>query len=92
MVISQGLTCITTSYQNGKVEQALSLSFLLCWLAGDLTNFIGCYLTDQLPIQTVTAIFYINMDIIVISQFFYYKLKNQKITKCKSSITRKYLF
>ncbi|ETE57955.1 PQ-loop repeat-containing protein 2, partial [Ophiophagus hannah] len=37
--------------QNGKVEQALSLGFLLCWLAGDVTNFIGCYLTDQLPIQ-----------------------------------------
>ncbi|XP_032081510.1 putative uncharacterized protein SLC66A1L [Thamnophis elegans] len=70
------------AYQNGKVEQALSLGFLLCWLAGDLTNFIGCYLTNQLPIQTVTAIFYINTDIIVISQFLYYKLKNQKITKC----------
>ncbi|KAL7990945.1 hypothetical protein Chor_014375 [Crotalus horridus] len=39
------------AYQNGKVEQALSLGFLLCWLAGDLTNFIGCYLTNQLPIQ-----------------------------------------
>ncbi|XP_070609611.1 lysosomal amino acid transporter 1 homolog [Erythrolamprus reginae] len=70
------------AYQNGKVEQALSLGFLLCWLAGDLTNFIGCYLTNQLPIQTVTAVFYINIDIIVISQFFYYKLKTQKITKC----------
>ncbi|KAG8136088.1 hypothetical protein E2320_009063 [Naja naja] len=76
--------------QNGKVEQALSLGFLLCWLAGDVTNFIGCYLTDQLPIQTVTAIFYINMDIIVISQFFYYKLKNQKITKLVGGMNMKY--
>ncbi|XP_072852224.2 lysosomal amino acid transporter 1 homolog isoform X3 [Pogona vitticeps] len=70
------------AYQNGRVDQALSLGFLLCWIAGDLTNFIGCYLTNQLPIQIITAIFYINMDIIMISQFAYYKLRNQKMTKC----------
>uniref|UniRef100_A0A8C3JAY7 PQ-loop repeat-containing protein 2 n=1 Tax=Calidris pygmaea TaxID=425635 RepID=A0A8C3JAY7_9CHAR len=71
--------------QNGRVDQALSLGFLLCWIAGDLTNFIGCYLTNQLPIQIVTAIFYVNMDIIMISQFVYYKLKNQ-MTKCSKSL------
>ncbi|XP_061493135.1 lysosomal amino acid transporter 1 homolog isoform X3 [Rhineura floridana] len=76
------------AYQNGKVDQALSLGFLLCWIAGDLTSFIGCYLTNQLPIQhsylfqIITPIFYINMDIIMISQFAYYKLNNQKATKC----------
>ncbi|EMP24653.1 PQ-loop repeat-containing protein 2 [Chelonia mydas] len=74
------------AYQNGKVDQALSLGFLLCWIGGDLTNFIGCYLTNQLPIQIVTAIFYVNMDIIVISQFAYYKLKNQKTTKCSINL------
>ncbi|XP_068137010.1 lysosomal amino acid transporter 1 homolog [Hyperolius riggenbachi] len=67
------------AYKNGKVDQALSLGFLLCWLGGDFTNFIGCYLTKQLPIQVVTAIFYVNMDIIMISQFAYYKLKNKKM-------------
>ncbi|XP_009277372.1 PREDICTED: putative uncharacterized protein PQLC2L [Aptenodytes forsteri] len=72
--------------QNGRVDQALSLGFLLCWIAGDLTNFVGCYLTNQLPIQIVTAIFYVNMDIIMISQFVYYKLKNQKMTKCSKSL------
>ncbi|XP_077682006.1 lysosomal amino acid transporter 1 homolog isoform X1 [Eretmochelys imbricata] len=74
------------AYQNGKVDQALSLGFLLCWIGGDLTNFIGCYLTNQLPIQIVTAIFYVNMDVIVISQFAYYKLKNQKTTKCSINL------
>lgn len=39
------------SYKNGKVDQALSLGFLLCWLGGDFTNLVGCYLTKQLPIQ-----------------------------------------
>ncbi|KAM9317270.1 lysosomal amino acid transporter 1 homolog [Gastrophryne carolinensis] len=65
------------AYKNGKVDQALSVGFLLCWLGGDLTNFVGCYLTKQLPIQIVAAIFYVNMDIIMISQFAYYKLKNK---------------
>ncbi|XP_015727724.1 putative uncharacterized protein SLC66A1L isoform X2 [Coturnix japonica] len=70
---------IHVACRDGKVDQALSLGFLLCWIAGDLTNLIGCYLTNQLPIQTVTAISYVNMDIVLISQFVYYKLKNQKM-------------
>ncbi|XP_063772200.1 lysosomal amino acid transporter 1 homolog [Pseudophryne corroboree] len=72
------------AYKNGKVDQALSLGFLLCWLGGDFTNFVGCYLAKQLPIQTVTAIFYVNMDIIMISQFAYYKLKNKKMKGSES--------
>lgn len=44
---------ISVACQNGRVDQALSLGFLLCWIAGDLTNFIGCYLTNQLPIQVI---------------------------------------
>ncbi|KAG8581054.1 hypothetical protein GDO81_007537 [Engystomops pustulosus] len=67
------------AHKNGRVDQALSLGFLLCWLGGDFTNFVGCYLTKQLPIQIVTAIFYVNMDLIMISQFAYYKLKNKQM-------------
>ncbi|XP_061227591.1 lysosomal amino acid transporter 1 homolog isoform X2 [Neopsephotus bourkii] len=77
---------VYVAYQNGRVDQALSLGFLLGWIAGDITNFIGCYLTNQLPIQIVTAIFYVNMDIIMISQFVYYKLKNQEMKKCSKSL------
>uniref|UniRef100_A0A8U7MJX4 Uncharacterized protein n=1 Tax=Corvus moneduloides TaxID=1196302 RepID=A0A8U7MJX4_CORMO len=58
-------------------------SFLLCWVAGDLTSFLGCFLTNQLPVQIVTAAFYVNKDLIMISQFVYCKLKNQKVTKGK---------
>uniref|UniRef100_UPI00398F1A99 lysosomal amino acid transporter 1 homolog isoform X2 n=1 Tax=Pristiophorus japonicus TaxID=55135 RepID=UPI00398F1A99 len=66
------------AYKNGKVDQALSVGFLLCWVCGDITNFIGCYLTNQLVIQTVTANFYVTLDSMMISQFVYYKLKNRK--------------
>ncbi|XP_035190630.1 uncharacterized protein LOC118171539 isoform X1 [Oxyura jamaicensis] len=36
--------------------------------------------------KTVTAISYVNMDIIMISQYVYYKLKNQKMTKCSKNL------
>ncbi|XP_038671348.1 lysosomal amino acid transporter 1 homolog [Scyliorhinus canicula] len=66
------------AYKNAKVDHALSIGFLLCWGCGDVTNFIGCYLTNQLLIQTVTAHFYVILDSIMISQFVYYKMKNRK--------------
>lgn len=37
----------------------------------------------SLLFQIVTAVSYVYMDIIMISQFIYYKLKHQKMTKCK---------
>ncbi|MBN3299725.1 LAAT1 protein, partial [Amia calva] len=69
------------AYRHGKVEQAVSMGFLLFLLSGDLSNFAGCYLTNQLPIQIVTAVFYIFTDVILISQFLYYKWKNKKSQK-----------
>ncbi|XP_068880479.1 lysosomal amino acid transporter 1 homolog [Aphelocoma coerulescens] len=74
------------SCQSGRVDQALSGGFLLCWVAGDLTSFLGCFLANQLPVQIVTAAFYVNKDLIMISQFVYCKLKNQKVTKGSPSL------
>lgn len=74
------------AYKNGKVDQALSVWFLLCWVCGDITNFVGCYLSNQLVIQTVTANFYVTLDSMMISQFVYYKLKNRK-GRCKRCFT-----
>ncbi|KAJ0063876.1 hypothetical protein NL108_012864, partial [Boleophthalmus pectinirostris] len=67
---------VYVAYRNGKVEEAMSFGFLLFLFSGDLTNFAGCYLTNQLPIQVVAVIFYIFTDLILISQFIYYKIKN----------------
>ncbi|XP_022078409.2 lysosomal amino acid transporter 1 homolog [Acanthochromis polyacanthus] len=69
------------AYRNGKVEEAMSLGFLLFLFSGDLTSFAGCYLTSQLPIQVVTVVFYIFTDLILISQFLYYKIKNSSSRK-----------
>uniref|UniRef100_A0A2K6K2P4 Solute carrier family 66 member 1 like n=1 Tax=Rhinopithecus bieti TaxID=61621 RepID=A0A2K6K2P4_RHIBE len=77
------LTCLRrngilfVAYRNGRVDEAVSLGFLLCWIGGDLTNFKG-YVHPYLPLQILTAIFDMNMDIIILSQFMYYRLKNHK--------------
>ncbi|KAM9812359.1 lysosomal amino acid transporter 1 homolog isoform X1 [Syngnathus typhle] len=64
------------SYKNAKVDEAMSFGFLFFLFSGDVTSFVGCYLTRQLPIQVVTVVFYIFTDLILISQFIYYKIKN----------------
>ncbi|XP_034557756.1 lysosomal amino acid transporter 1 homolog [Notolabrus celidotus] len=69
------------AYRNGKVEEAMSFGFLIFLFSGDLTSFAGCYLTSQLPIQVVTVVFYIFTDLILISQFLYYKIKNSSSRK-----------
>lgn len=51
---------------------ALSVWFLLQWMAGDLMNLVGCYLTGQLLTQKATAMLYLVMDSIVIFQYLYY--------------------
>ncbi|XP_077167779.1 lysosomal amino acid transporter 1 homolog [Paroedura picta] len=63
--------------KTGIMDQALSVYFLLGWLGGDLLNFIGSVLADQLPLQVYTAIYYVLADLLMISLYLYYKVKNQ---------------
>uniref|UniRef100_A0A2R8MZP1 Solute carrier family 66 member 1 like n=1 Tax=Callithrix jacchus TaxID=9483 RepID=A0A2R8MZP1_CALJA len=89
------LTCLRqlfVAYRNGRVDAAVSLGFLLCWIGGDLTNFKGCYLTKQLPIQIFTTVFDMNTDIIMRSQFMYYRLKNQKNKISKEDLLKELYF
>jgi len=67
---------IIKTYMSGSVE-SLSMMFLLTWLVGDITNLIGCLLTHQLPTQLYTAIYYCSMDVIMVSQYFYYRIRNR---------------
>nr|XP_023997516.1 lysosomal amino acid transporter 1 homolog [Salvelinus alpinus] len=69
------------AYRNGNVEEAMSFGFLLFLFSGDLSSLIGCVLTSQLPIQIVTVVFYIFTDLLLISQFLYYKIKNNSCKK-----------
>jgi len=55
-----------------KQTEAISVKFLIIWLLGDITNLLASFLTQQLPVQRYTAIYFCFMDIIMVSQWIYY--------------------
>ncbi|WWC89953.1 uncharacterized protein L201_004882 [Kwoniella dendrophila CBS 6074] len=59
--------------------EGLALPFLCSWLFGDITNLIGCLLTDQLPFQTYLAIYFCAIDLALVGQFIHYKPKQTRI-------------
>lgn len=75
---------------NGLVVQSLSGLFLAAWLVGDISNLLGCILTNQLPTvrcfvffvvgsqprsqQLYTAVYFCLLDVAILSQWFYYSL------------------
>ncbi|ELP88115.1 hypothetical protein EIN_222780 [Entamoeba invadens IP1] len=67
-----------------KKADSLSVTFLIMWIAGDITNLLGCIFTDQTQIQLYTSIFFVIVDSVMLSQYFYYKYIRQRIVdKCK---------
>uniref|UniRef100_A0A8B9H2T3 Lysosomal amino acid transporter 1 homolog n=1 Tax=Astyanax mexicanus TaxID=7994 RepID=A0A8B9H2T3_ASTMX len=62
------------SCKTGNMDSALSIWFLLLWLAGDSCNLIGSFLADQLPLQTYTAVYYVCADLVMLSMYGYYSL------------------
>lgn len=69
---------LVENYRKKHVEEAISFLFLMFWLFGDSSNLIGCLLTGQLPIQIVTAVYYVFMDIVMILQYLYYRAINRR--------------
>ncbi|KAM6336831.1 LOW QUALITY PROTEIN: lysosomal amino acid transporter 1 homolog [Alca torda] len=64
--------------KTGIMDRALSIYFLLGWLGGDLLNLIGSFLADQLPLQVYTAVYYVLADLVMLSLYGYYKVKNRR--------------
>uniref|UniRef100_H2L3T4 Lysosomal amino acid transporter 1 homolog n=1 Tax=Oryzias latipes TaxID=8090 RepID=H2L3T4_ORYLA len=66
------------SWKKGNMDSALSVWFLLLWLAGDSCNLVGSFLADQLPLQTYTAVYYVLADLLMLTMYTYYKLRNRR--------------
>uniref|UniRef100_A0A8C6WKG3 Lysosomal amino acid transporter 1 homolog n=1 Tax=Neogobius melanostomus TaxID=47308 RepID=A0A8C6WKG3_9GOBI len=66
------------SCKTGNMDSALSIWFLVLWLAGDSCNMVGSYLANQLPLQTITAVYYVSADLLMLAMYFYYKSKNKR--------------
>lgn len=74
-----------SSCKTGNMDSALSIWFLLLWLAGDTCNLVGSFLADQLPLQTYTAVYYVIADLIMLALYFYYMAKN-KMAESRSAL------
>ncbi|XP_046895742.1 lysosomal amino acid transporter 1 homolog [Hypomesus transpacificus] len=74
-----------SSCKTGNMDSALSIWFLLLWLAGDTCNLVGSFLADQLPLQTYTAVYYVLADLVMLALYCYYMAKN-KMSDSRSSL------
>jgi hypothetical protein len=57
------------NYRNSSCE-GLSIVFLAQWMAGDVTNLVGCLLTKQLPFQIAVATYFCGIDLCILVQYF----------------------
>ncbi|KJE95609.1 hypothetical protein CAOG_08934 [Capsaspora owczarzaki ATCC 30864] len=71
---------IYMNFKNGNCE-SLALLFLVQWLLGDITNLVGAILTDQLPTQVYTAVYFCCIDAIMVSQYAYYKIRDHRLAR-----------
>ena len=55
-----------------KTAESVSLMFLAQWLTGDITNLIGCVLTNQMLFQTILASYFVFIDSSLLLQCLYY--------------------
>lgn len=62
---------IIENHLNQSVE-GVNGYFLSSWIAGDVSNLVGCLLTRALPFQTLIATYYCFIDVILSFQFYYY--------------------
>ncbi|KIP08760.1 hypothetical protein PHLGIDRAFT_126828 [Phlebiopsis gigantea 11061_1 CR5-6] len=67
---------VLENYRRQSVD-GLAWPFLLNWMLGDMTNLIGCILTNQLPFQTYLAIYFCFVDVTLVGQFVYYHYKSK---------------
>ena len=59
------------NYKNRSVE-GLSVLFLLNWLLGDVCNFLGAIMLNQMFFQKAVAAYYVAVDFVLMGQYFWY--------------------
>lgn len=56
-----------------KSGEGLSVSFIILWLAGDLTGLVGAMMAGLLPTMIILAVYYTICDIVLLFQVYYYR-------------------
>ncbi|KAF8430302.1 PQ-loop repeat-containing protein 2 [Tirmania nivea] len=62
---------VIKNYRNRSVE-GLSLLFLLNWLLGDICNFLGAVILNQMFFQKAIGAYYVTVDFALMLQFIWY--------------------
>ncbi|EAS32995.2 vacuolar membrane PQ loop repeat protein [Coccidioides immitis RS] len=65
------------NYRCGSAE-AISITFLLVWFLGDLTNLIGALWAHLVPVVIAIAVYFCIADGVLISQCVYYNIQNAR--------------
>ena len=71
-----------------KKPESLSITFLVMWLAGDFTNLLGCALTNQTQVQLLTSIYFVLIDVIMLSQYAWYLIICRKKYHGKQEVNK----
>lgn len=76
-------------YNNYRSKSTVGLSFhfLLLWFSGDTLNLLGCLIVSVLPSMTLLAIYFVFIDILLISQYFYYRRKLSDYTRVRTELS-----
>lgn len=77
--ILNGIPQMIENFRSGIPDKALSPLLLLFWTLGDMLNFVGCILAHQLILQVVVAVYSIASDLVLVSQFVYYKTRRRRV-------------
>ncbi|KAI5252550.1 vacuolar membrane PQ loop repeat protein [Aureobasidium subglaciale] len=62
----------------------ISITFLLVWMAGDITNLAGALWADLVPTVIALAIYFCFADAVLLSQCFYYNTLNARRERKRS--------
>jgi uncharacterized protein with PQ loop repeat len=65
------------NYKSGSAD-GISLSFLIVWFIGDITNLAGALWAGLVPTVIALAIYFCFADLVLISQCVYYNMKNSR--------------
>lgn len=59
--------------RNIRGVEGISMLLIVQWTLGDATNLIGSILTNQLPLQTYLAVYFVMVDVVLFGQYIYYQ-------------------
>jgi hypothetical protein len=74
---------LVENYRQSSAD-GISITFLLVWMAGDITNLAGALWADLVPTVIALAIYFCFADAVLLSQCFYYNTLNARRERKRS--------